>query len=442
MKQFKSWLSLFLWVAFPCSLLAQQVDWSRTKAESKTTSTPTAQPEDNAKPQSESRPATPSRPVVGSNFSNPRTVRPSTPIDQWTGNRAVEIDVSQPSGTWDTLENPPQLQTEFIPQNLAASSNADLTISPASSADEAPALRSRAPHQHHPYQPGYVRKKLQKLGVAKIPYPLTKRSQLLDDDRAHSIIRTPRKGPGHQLLTATALSPREYNDQLVRGPMSLIDQDDWRKAINQWNLTETKPNHYYWHETKSFNYCHYLDTSGNQWYGWYAGNNYFWTRCYGDLWWWYDTDFNRWCFWSEGWWWWQDPYHVGDLYFYNGDQYIPCNSANDQVEVTTAAISNPVSIVSPDSTRLIKILGTEQDAFLYDTNVPAAFKPMYLASKVQKVLFVDPGDGGPYEIDLTLADGTVNFFDLQGNPLETTAMGDGTIPAPDPSSGNLPTTQQ
>ena len=144
MKQFKSWLSLFLWVAFPCSLLAQQVDWSRTKAESKTTSTPTAQPEDNAKPQSESRPATPSRPVVGSNFSNPRTVRPSTPIDQWTGNRAVEIDVSQPSGTWDTLENPPQLQTEFIPQNLAASSNADLTISPASSADEAPALRSRA----------------------------------------------------------------------------------------------------------------------------------------------------------------------------------------------------------------------------------------------------------------------------------------------------------
>jgi hypothetical protein len=327
-----------------------------------------------------------------------------------------------------------------MPRELSPTSNADLPVTPASPAGQVPTLRSSAPHQHHPYQPGYVRKKLQKLGVAKVPYPLTNRSQLLDDDRAHSIIRAPRKGPDRRPLTATALSPRTYNDNLVRAQMSLIDQDSWRKTINQLNLSETQPNRYYWHKSKSFNYCHYLDASGSQWYGWYAGDNYFWTRCYGDLWWWYDSDFNRWCFWNEGWWWWQDPYHVGDLYFYNGDQYIACNSANDQVEVTTAGVPNPVVTFSPDRTRQVKIFGNGQDAFLYDTAVPPSFNPIYLASKVQKVEFVDPGDGGPYEIDLTLEDGTLNYFDLQGNPLETTAMNTGAAPSPDANAGTIPST--
>ncbi len=440
MKRCVAGLSLILLLALPWAALSQQVDRNHDTNKEKGGPTPQIQPDQktNPKPQPVSRPLPPSRPVVESHFSVPRTVRPSTPIDQWNETRAVEINVSQPSGTWNGYENPPQVQAEFMPRDMAPGEDNSLQVSPAPPAESVPNVRSNAPHQHHPYQPGYVRKKLQKLGVAKIPYPLSDRSQLLDDDRSHSIIRVPRKGSNHQVLTAKALSPRNFNDGLVRGPMSLIDQDSWRQTINQLNLSETKPNHYYWHTTKSFNYCHYLDASGNQWYGWYAGDSYFWTRCYGDLWWWYDPDFNRWCFWSEGWWWWQDPYHVGDLYFYNGDQYIPCNSANDKVEVTTIMTPNPVITVSPDGTRQVKVVGEGQDAFLYDATVPPAFTPIYLASKVQKVEFVDPGDGGPDEINVTLSDGTVNYFDLQGSPQETTAMSEGTSPPPNTGAGDIP----
>ncbi len=432
---------LILGASFPSFLWAQQVN-RPAPVKDQPTAIPQAvtKPQPQVQTQSPARPIPVSRPSAGTNFSIPRPVRPSTPINQWNESRAVQIDVSQPSGTWDSQVYAPQVQTEFVPQDLNATSDTTLRINPADSGSPtgAPTVRSSAHHQHHPYQPGYVRKKLQKLGVASIPYPLANRAQLLDDDRAHSIIRAPRKGPDHRSLAAKPMSPREYNDELVRGPMSLIDQDPWRKSINQWNLSEVKPNHYYWHKDKSFNICHFLDASGNQWYGWYSGGSYFWTRCYGDHWWWYDSDFNRWCFWNDGWWWWQDPYHVGDLYFYNGAQYIPCNSANDQVEVTTVGLPNPVVTANADGTRVVKVMGAGQDAFLYDTAVPPDFNPVYLASKVQKVEFVDPGDGGAMEIDVTLSDGTLNYFDLQGNPLETTAMQPGTIPTEDPGAGTIP----
>jgi hypothetical protein len=426
---------LFLMMA-PFWLKAQQA--SRNQVVPQVKSTPTPQPISPPQAQPLAKPTVPSRPIVSSRFTVPRTVRPSTPIDQYNENRQVQIDVSQPSGAWDSQPSPSQVQIEFVPQNLNATADMGLSISPATSNDSYPSVTSQIHHQHHPYQPGYVRKKLQKLGVAHIPYPLTNRAQLLDDDRAHSVIRVPHKGPDHQPLAATPISPRDYNDELVRGPMSLIDQDSWRKAINQLNLTENKPKHYYWHKDKGFNYCHYLDESGNQWYGWYSGNSYFWTRCYGDLWWRYDSEFNRWCFWYDGWWWWQDPYHVGDLYFYNGDQYIACNSANDNMLVTTAITPNPVTFASPDGTRQVKIFGVGQDAFLYDTAVPQSFQPVYLASKVQMVEFEDPGDGGPNEIYVTLSDGTVNYFDLQGTPLETTAMDNVAVPSSDSGIVNPP----
>lgn len=51
---------------------------------------------------------------------------------------------------------------------------------------------------------------------------------------------------------------------------------------------------------------------------------------------------------------------------------------------------------------------------------------------------MDPGDGGAMEIDVTLSDGTLNYFDLQGNALETTAMQPGTIPTEDPGAGTIP----
>jgi hypothetical protein len=237
----------------------------------------------------------------------------------------------------------------------------------------------------------------------------------MDTDKTHSTIRFPQKGADHQAITAAAVSPRHFNDDVVRNNMKLVNSGEWQARINGFNSTENQPGHYYWHNDDGINYCHYLDASGYHWYGWYVGSQYFWTRNFNGRWWWYDSDFNRWCFWNNDFWWWQDPNHVGDLYCYNNDTYIPCNSAEDQVVVTAPADSSMQTITSPDGTRLVKLDQQTQDAFLYDTANPPGFDPVYLASGVESVEFSDASNGRPMEIILKLNDGSFDLFDEQGN---------------------------
>jgi len=198
--------------------------------------------------------------------------------------------------------------------------------------------------------------------------------------------------------------------------MSIVNGDAYRQRFVTENASERQANHYYWHKDKDLNYCHYIDGSGYHWYGWYAGDRCFWTRNYAGRWWWYDTEYSRWNFWNDGFWWWQDPYHVGDLYCYNNDSYIPTNSADDQIVVTSTDQSSGTSFNSPDATRTVKIVATTQDAFLYDTANPPTFDPIYLASGVQNVQFSDTKNGRPLEIILKLNDGSFDMFDGQGNP--------------------------
>jgi hypothetical protein len=267
---------------------------------------------------------------------------------------------------------------------------------------------------HHAYTAGYVRKKLQTIGVKKEPGYITDRGELVDTDRAHSVIHTPETGPGGVQVTAASISARHYNDPVVRAQMKVVVQASMRDRVAQYNQLETQQNHYYWHTDNGFNYCHYVDNWGYHWYGWYVGSQYFWTRNYANRWWWYDTDYNRWCFWNAGFWWWQDPAHVGDLYCYNNDAYIPCNSAEDQIVVTTDDASAGTVYTSPDGTRQVKVISDSQDAFLYDTSAQPAFAPIYLASKVTNVEF-SSNSGRPLEIVLSLGDGTFDMFDSQGN---------------------------
>jgi hypothetical protein len=268
---------------------------------------------------------------------------------------------------------------------------------------------------HHAYTAGYVRKKLQKIGVKKEPGYITDRQEIVDTDRAHSVVLPPQTGPQGTRLNAAVVSARHYNDPVVRNQMKLVAQSAMRQRVTQYNQLETQQNHYYWHNDNGFNYCHYVDNWGYHWYGWYVGDQYFWTRNYANRWWWYDTDYNRWCFWNAGFWWWQDPDHLGDLYCYNNDAYIPTNSAEDQIVVTTDASSAGTVFTSPDGTRQVKVLSDSQDAFLYDTADPPSFAPIYLASKVTNVQF-SSNSGRPLEIVLTLGDGTFDLFDDQGNP--------------------------
>ena len=267
---------------------------------------------------------------------------------------------------------------------------------------------------HHPYTQGYVRKRLQKMGVTAEPDLITDRSEFIHTDKAHSAIRYPRKGPDKSPLSAVAISPRHLNDEVVRDHMVRIQADDWRQKMDALDSTETQSNHYYWHSDSGFDYCHFIDGQGYQWYGWYLGSQFFWTRYFGDRWWWYDSDYDRWCFWNGGFWWWQDPYHVGDLYCYNDDNYIPCNSAEDQVVVTDSNNQDMRTYPSPDGSRLVKITSDSQDAFLYDASPQPTFDPVYLASGVESVSFSDPKSGRPLEIVLKLNDGSYDMFDGQG----------------------------
>ena len=279
-----------------------------------------------------------------------------------------------------------------------------------------PGLRAAVAVHHHPYTQGYVRKKLQKLGVTAEPNLITDRAEIIHTDRLHSTIRLPKKGPDHMALTATIVSPRHYNDGFVKDHMTIVDSPEWQARVDRYNASENRADHFYWHNEGGINYCHYLDASGYNWYGWYLGDQYFWTRNFSGRWWWYDSDYDRWCFWNNGFWWWQDPYHVSDLYCYNNDNYIPCNSAEDQVVVTASNNATLQSNVSPDGTRIVKIDAETQDAFLYDTANPPTFDPVYLASGVQSVQFSDVSNGRPLEIVLKLNDGSFDLFDGQGNP--------------------------
>ncbi len=268
---------------------------------------------------------------------------------------------------------------------------------------------------HHPYTAGYVRQRLQKIGVTKEPGYITDRQEIIDTDRAHSTIRFPQTGPQGGRLSAVAISSRHYNDPVVRNQMKIVFQSSMRQRVIQYNQIEIQRDHYYWHTDNGFNYCHYVDDWGYHWYGWYVGSQCFWTRNYANRWWWYDTDYNRWCFWNAGFWWWQDPAHVGDLYCYNDDAYVPCNSAEDQIVVTVNNPSgNGVVYTSPDGTRQVKVMGDSQDAFLYDTAATPSFAPIYLASKVSNVQF-SSNPGRPLEIVLSLGDGTFDMFDAEGN---------------------------
>ncbi len=382
--------------------------------------------------QAPSRPQTaPARPPVVINMSRPapRTNNPqpqsaqrvgNVPSSygrvQWQNNPQTRTQPSAPANTNPPANNvQPNRPQANQPKVHYVPSTHSFTQRPNAASYTSPGVKAAAVVHHHPYTLGYVRKKLQKIGVKSEPSHITDRSQMINTDRAHSIITLPKEGPNHNVLRAALVSPRHFNDAVVRDHMGLVNSPAVLGRINQFNTSEIRVNHYYWHQQDGFNYCHYLYPYGYHWYGWYMGDNCFWTRYYSDRWWWYDNDFGRWCFWNEGNWWWQDPNHVGDLYCYNNDSYVPCNSAEDQIVVTSPDTPNEKSYASPDGARTVKVVSDTQDAFLYDTDGSPDFNPIYLATGVVDVQFSSTQSGRPLEILLKLSDGSFDVYDGDGN---------------------------
>ena len=308
---------------------------------------------------------------------------------------------------------PPDNAPAPAPQEVSAPVEAVPTPTPASAV--------KVVH-HHPYTPGYVRKRLQKIGVKTSPGYITNRKEIVATDRKHSTVRLPKKGMDGKALGAQAISPRHFNDDKVRGWMGKAGDPVFLKKVTVLSNTETKANRYYWHQLGGLTYCHTVDALGFHWYGWYDAQDFFWTRFYAGRWWFYDPDYDRWCFWHDGFWWWQDPYHVGDLYCFTNDAYISCNSANDTIQVAAEDPSGAVQYFSPDKSRVIKVVGNAQDAFLYDASPSASFGPIYLASGVKGVEYSGLQPGKPLQVILKIADGSFDMFDGDGNPYNS---GDG-----------------
>ena len=157
---------------------------------------------------------------------------------------------------------------------------------------------------HHPYTPGYIRKRLQKIGVKASPSYITDRKEIIFTDRKHSTFKLPKKGQDGKPISAQMVSPRNFTDAMVRTRMEKINDPVVLKKIVPLMQVESKANHYYWHKADGYVYCHMVDSWGFHWYGWYEGDRTFWTRYYSGRWWFYDSDYGRWCFWHAGFWWW------------------------------------------------------------------------------------------------------------------------------------------
>ena len=355
------------------------------------------------------RPPAPARAPVVINLNRPSAGR---------NNRSFQ-PVAQPAARPPQPVSPrPQANPRVPPQKGQPPARQAQPLQPARIQPHAAAPPGRAANvvHHQPYQPGYVRKKLQALGVKASPRVITDRAEIVATDRKHSAVRLPLKGPDNRPLMAKQVTARHLNDNVVRKQIALVDNEDYRRRILADNARETRVNEYYWHHDNGFDYCHTIDGSGYHWYGWYAGDQFFWTRNYAGRWWSYDSDFGRWNFWNDGYWWWQDPNHIGDLYCYTDSGYVPANSADDPIVVASTDQAGGVSYNAPDGTRAVKVFGDSKDAFLYDTANPPTFDPVYLASGVQSLEFSDTGNGRALEIILKLQDGSFDMFDAQGHP--------------------------
>jgi len=361
------------------------------------------------------RPASPARQSSPMRMSQPRQARQPMVIRMNHSGNSGGLRPQQPTyGKIQWNRTAPTRQKAAAPvQRVQATRQL--------SATHVAGVRAANVVHHHAYAQGYVRQKLSKIGVKTEPSHIADRSEIVSTDRARSVIAYPRTGLNGAAIKGTLVSPRQFNSTGVRAQMGLVNRPAFTAQIVRENASETQRGRTYWHSGEGFNYAHYIDNSGYHWYGFYNDSQYFWARNYAGRWWWYDTGFNRWCFYNDDYWWWQDPYHVGDLYCYDDDSYVPVNSVDDQIVVSGAEEANETVYKSPDGTRTVKVVQTDGDAFLYDAAQIPSFDPIYLASGVQNIQFSDTNNGRPLEIILKLNDGSFDMFDSQGHPFNNDA---------------------
>ncbi len=241
---------------------------------------------------------------------------------------------------------------------------------------------------------------------------------------SHQFAAPRRFGNGDEIRVNPARIPPSHHAEITndRGALHSLERERGQ---------EREHSKFFWHDAGGRRYAHYYDKDDIDWYGFYFGPSFYWTRYYGDRWWWYDTSYARWVFWWNGSWWWQGP--GGMDYVYMDNNYYPYQEGGITVQKSTTIPPPEVTPApgtgrqwaSPDLRRMVEVTGTENAAFLYDRTSGKPVYMLYLGRDVTKVRFTG-GGADPLQILLDFKDGSFAIFDADGKPVQP----EGAVSAP------------
>ena len=241
---------------------------------------------------------------------------------------------------------------------------------------------------------------------------------------------------GARISKPAATAPPAHHADVVRNT-------GFVRNASHLERTEVVPNHYYWHNENGMRYSHYYD-GHNHWYGFYHGPTFYWTRYYGNRWWWFDAGMARWVFWGNGFWWWAGPGGLPYVYIDNG--YYPYEDSGvaverEEAQKAPASVPTPdqgATTNSPDGRRMVQVFGSDAQAFLYDkTAAPPTFLK-YLGQGVSKVRFSGGTGGGPVQILVEFKDDTFSLYDADGNSQSAAVKSEESSGSPPPAPASIP----
>jgi hypothetical protein len=87
------------------------------------------------------------------------------------------------------------------------------------------------------------------------------------------------------------------------GIMDLLSDPLLFEEILRTKADETTAQRFYWHSAGDFDYCHYKDLEGNNWYGWSDDLGFNWILSKGHRYWWRDPFAGNWLYYFQGYWW-------------------------------------------------------------------------------------------------------------------------------------------
>lgn len=129
-----------------------------------------------------------------------------------------------------------------------------------------------------------------------------------------------------------------HTQRLAQAPsqhLSLVRNAPLIASMSAHHAEELTTSDFFWHEAGGVRYCHHHDRWGHDWYGFYEGPSFYWTRYYIGRWWWFDPGPQQWLYYDSGNWWYQSPAQPQTVYVYMNGGYAPATVATAAEAVAT-----------------------------------------------------------------------------------------------------------